>query len=49
MKVWFATAAGVVIILAMGIMAVAWIRGGVQPARVVEIPASTASTAGGAA
>lgn len=38
MKVWLALAAGVAIVLTMAIGAVAWIRGGVGPARMVEIP-----------
>lgn len=38
MKIWFGLAAGVVFVVALAIAAVAWIKGGIQPARTVEIP-----------
>jgi hypothetical protein len=42
-------AAGVAIVVALAIVALAWIRGGIQPSQTVEIPVSLASgTAGGA-
>jgi hypothetical protein len=38
-KIWFGLAAGVLIVLALAIVVVAWIKGGVQPTQAVEIPA----------
>lgn len=49
MKIGFALAAGVVLVLAMAIVVVAWIKGGVQPAQSVEVPVAVAPTPGGGA
>ena len=38
MKVWLALAAGMAIVLGMAVVTLAWIKGGVGPARTVEIP-----------
>jgi hypothetical protein len=48
-KIGFALAAGVVLVLAMAIVVVAWIKGGVQPAQSVEVPVAVAPTPGGGA
>ena len=42
-KLGFRLAAGAVIALAVSIVVVAWIKGGAQPAQMVEIPANPAS------
>ena len=48
-KLGFSLAAGVVIVVVVAIAAAAWIRGGVQPAQMVEIPVNQSSLhAGGA-
>jgi hypothetical protein len=48
-KIGIALAAGLVIVLALAIVVVAWIKGGDQPARMVEIPVGTGTgRAGGA-
>lgn len=49
MKIGIALAAGLVIVLALAIMVVAWIRGGVQPAQMVEIPVQIATPQAGGA
>ncbi len=46
MKIGIGLAAGVAIVVAGVIMVLAWIKGGVQPAHVVEVP--VAAPAGGA-
>jgi hypothetical protein len=40
-KIWFGLATGALIVLALAIVVVAWIEGGVQPTRTVEIPVRT--------
>lgn len=47
-KIGFALAAGMVLILAMAIVVVAWIKGGAQPAQTVEIPVQVATSGAGA-
>jgi hypothetical protein len=47
-KIGFALAAGVIVVLAMAIVGMAWIKGGVQPAQTVEIPVQVASPGAGA-
>jgi len=48
-KIGIALAAGLAIVLALAIVVVAWIKGGTQPAAMVEIPVETGtSRAGGA-
>jgi hypothetical protein len=42
-KIGIALAAGLVIVVALAIVVVAWIKGGVQPAQMVEIPAQVAT------
>lgn len=48
-KIGIALAAGLVIVLALAIMVVAWVRGGVQPAQMVEIPVQIATPQAGGA
>jgi hypothetical protein len=48
-KIGFGLAAGVLIVGALAVVAMAWVRGGVQPARTVEIPVSLPSGAAGGA
>ena len=49
MKIGIALAAGLVIVLVLAIVVMAWIKGGVQPAQTVEIPVQAATgQAGGA-
>ena len=49
MKIGIALAAGLVIVLVLAIVVMAWIKGGVQPAQMVEIPVQAATgQAGGA-
>ncbi len=49
MKIGFGLAAGAVIIAALAIAVAAWIKGGVRPAQMVEIPVSLATPAAGGA
>jgi NADH:ubiquinone oxidoreductase subunit 6 (subunit J) len=42
-KIWFGLAAGVLIVMALAIVVVAWIKGGIQPAQMTEIPAPIGS------
>jgi hypothetical protein len=48
-KIGIALAAGLVIVVALAIVVMAWIKGGTQPAAMVEIPVTAGtSRAGGA-
>jgi|GEM_PF-2480230 len=46
-KIGFALAAGMVLVLVMTIVVVAWIKGGVQPAQTVEISVQVATPGAG--